>query len=62
MVGRLVVCNAVRLALGGRKITRHVDGNLRQSHLDRCLESGMPDDDDTVLVDDERLAESELLE
>src|SRR5690606_29542108 len=60
--GGLVISNAVRLDLLGREIFGDVDRNLLQAQLLRGLPAGVPADDNTVGVDDNRLTKTELTE
>jgi hypothetical protein len=59
--GSLVVGQAICLHLRRRQPFRDVDRHLFQFQFFGCLETGVADNDDAVLVDDDRLAESKLL-
>ena len=61
-LGGLVVGDAVGLGLGRRQADGDVDGDLGQAQLQGGLVAGVADDDDAVLVHDDRLAEAELLD
>ena len=58
-IGDLVVRDAIRLGLLRRQLAGHVHGHLVQPELRGCFPSRMPDDNDAVGVDDDRLAEAE---
>ena len=60
--GRLVVGDAVRLGLRRRQADGHVDRDFFQAQLQRRLVARVADDDDALLIDDDRLAEAELLD
>ena len=61
-VGRLVVGDAVGLDLRGRQVRGHVDRHLLQPELLRGLVACVAADDHAVGIDDNRLAEAELLD
>lgn len=61
-VGGLVVGDAVRLDLGWRQVLGDVDGHGLEAELLRGLVAGVTADDHPLGVDDDRLAESELLD
>ena len=59
---RLVVGDAVCFGLGRRQAAGDMNGHLGHVQLDGRLVARMADDDDVVLIDDERLAEAEFLD